>query len=121
MCACLAERFAVSRLAPSRCVAIQACRGPTASVSWRIKVAAQAASALENVRLLEDSVQRANKERRLSEITAKIGCLDQHAQRSANGRRRTRSSPARIRRDAEARQARDRRPRGSAAMTQDPA
>jgi len=37
------------------------------------KVAAQAASALENVRLLEDSVQRANKERRLSEITAKIG------------------------------------------------
>jgi GAF domain-containing protein len=38
-----------------------------------LKVAAQVASALENVRLLEDSVQRANKERRLSEITAKIG------------------------------------------------
>jgi GAF domain-containing protein len=38
-----------------------------------VKVAAQVASALENVRLLEDSVQRANKERRLSEITAKIG------------------------------------------------
>ena len=37
------------------------------------KVASQAASALENARLLEDSVQRANKERRLSEITAKIG------------------------------------------------
>jgi GAF domain-containing protein len=38
-----------------------------------VKVAAQVASALENVRLVEDSVQRANKERRLSEITAKIG------------------------------------------------
>ncbi len=38
-----------------------------------IKVAAQAASALDNVRLLEASIQGARSERRISEITAKIG------------------------------------------------
>ncbi len=37
-----------------------------------IKVAAQAASALDNVRLLEASIQGAHKERRIGEITAKI-------------------------------------------------
>ncbi|MFN2120790.1 MAG: hypothetical protein ACK2T0_10390, partial [Anaerolineales bacterium] len=46
---------------------------PKATVEMIQEAARRLGTALENVQLLEDSIQRANKERQIGEITAKIG------------------------------------------------